>query len=173
MLLALPNSTSTHKIGKHIPGWSEYGKPFKSDAIFWHSIWCSCGSPSTGVVASIRRRTRPQYRSAIKDCVRKHDETVASQMASALFVKDNVSFWNIVKKASSVGKSVPSSIDGVCGADNLANSFADKYESLYNSAVSSDSELSQFYTNLHFVLIVNVKMAHVVLVTLSVVLMLL
>ena len=69
-------------------------------------------------------------------------------MASALMAKDNVSFWNIVKKASSVGNSVPSSIDDVCGADNLANTFADKYESLYNSAVSSDSELSQFYTNL-------------------------
>ena len=36
---ALPNSTSTHKKGKRIPGWSDYVKPFKSDAIFWQAIY--------------------------------------------------------------------------------------------------------------------------------------
>ena len=146
---ALPNSTSTHKKGKCIPGWSEHVKPFKDDAIFWQSVWRSCGSPSTGVVASIRRRTRALYRRAIKNCIRKRDQTVATEMASALLVKDNVSFWNIVRKTSRVGNSIPSSIDGICGVDNIANTFADKYESLYNSAVSSDSELSQIHNDLH------------------------
>ena len=30
---------------KVIPGWNDLVKPFKEDAMFWHSIWISAGKP--------------------------------------------------------------------------------------------------------------------------------
>ena len=33
---------------KCVPGWSEYAKEHKNRALFWHSIWRSCNSPSVG-----------------------------------------------------------------------------------------------------------------------------
>ena len=32
---------------KDIPGWKQYVEPFRSDAMFWHSIWLSSGKPNT------------------------------------------------------------------------------------------------------------------------------
>jgi len=60
-----------------IPGWSEHVKPLREDAMFWHSIWISSGSPSTGTVAVIRRRTRALYHRAIRT-VKKHSTYYAA-----------------------------------------------------------------------------------------------
>ena len=35
----------TRKKYKVIPGWNDLVKPFKEDAMFWHSIWISAGKP--------------------------------------------------------------------------------------------------------------------------------
>ena len=144
----LPFSSSKVKKGKCIPGWNDKVEPLKRDALFWHSIWRSCGSPALGIVASIRRRTRALYHRAIKSCLRDRDKFIANKIAEAHLEKDNSSFWNHVKNVNKVKHSVPSSIDNVCGEENIANKFAQNYNSLYNSAVSSDDDICGLFENL-------------------------
>ena len=38
---------------KHVTGWDIYVRGHRSDALFWHAIWKSCGSPRRSVVAQI------------------------------------------------------------------------------------------------------------------------
>ena len=73
--LTIPNSgtQTTSSRTKCVPGWKEHVQPLQHDAIFWHSIWISCGSPSFGAVAEVRRRTRALYHRAIH-LVKKHSK---------------------------------------------------------------------------------------------------
>ena len=49
-----------------IPGWEEEVKPFKDDAVFWHSVWVSAGRPSRGALRDIMARTRNKYHYAVR-----------------------------------------------------------------------------------------------------------
>ena len=51
---------------KTIPGWTEFVKPFKDDACFWHAIWVSCGKPINCQVFYVMKRTRNIYHFAIR-----------------------------------------------------------------------------------------------------------
>jgi hypothetical protein len=67
------------------PGWNEFVKQYRDTALFWHSIWKSCDSPTVGNIACIRRRTRAEYHSAIKQ-VKNNEKTVsANRLAEAFF----------------------------------------------------------------------------------------
>ena len=52
------------------------------------------------------------------------------------------SFWSKVKQHSRLNSSLPSSIDGVNGAENISNLFADKYNNLYNSVPYDVSKMA-------------------------------
>ena len=53
-------------VEKSIPGWRENVEPYREDAIFWHSVWKSAGSPSSGVLRNIMAKTRNQYHYSIR-----------------------------------------------------------------------------------------------------------
>ncbi len=63
------------KCNKAIPGWKEHVDPYRSDALFWHAIWKDIGSPTSGHVADIRRRTRYKYHNALRK-VKRHEEQI-------------------------------------------------------------------------------------------------
>ena len=51
-------------------------------------------------------------------------------------------FWNEIRKIKSKAKSKnPPQIDNVCGNENVANLFAEKFESLYNSVPFNVDEM--------------------------------
>ena len=41
------NPSQNCPVEKTLPGWREEAAPFKEDALFWHSLWKSAGSPNT------------------------------------------------------------------------------------------------------------------------------
>ena len=51
---------------KVTPGWSQYVGPFKKDSKFWYSIWLSAGRPISGVLFDIMRKTKLQYKYAVR-----------------------------------------------------------------------------------------------------------
>ena len=60
---------------KVIPGWNDLVKPFKDEALFWHSIWLSAGKPLNTNLHAIMKRTRNVYHYHIRKC-RRSQETV-------------------------------------------------------------------------------------------------
>ena len=51
-----------------IVGWNENVRPFRDTALFWNSIWVSCGKPLNNEVHNIRKRTRNVYHYHLRKC---------------------------------------------------------------------------------------------------------
>jgi hypothetical protein len=143
---AIPSSSTDLAKGRPtvIPGWNEYVAPLKSTASLWHFIWKECGRPQNGIVADIRRRTRAQYHRMIRQ-VKRNEATIRSaKMAEAFHDTRNHrrDFWSEVKKVKGGSGATPATVDGVHGADSIANTFCEKYADLFNSIQTTDEEMS-------------------------------
>ena len=121
------------KKSKCIPKWNEIAKQEKDNALFWHSIWISCGRPNTGWVFEIRRSTRAQYHRTVKNLKKNDNANRCEHMADAILKNNNRDFWKEASKFKPKKKMMPECIDGKRGSGNIAQLFATKYDTLYNS----------------------------------------
>ena len=69
----IPLSSNTGS--KIIPGWSEYVKPYREDAIFWHAVWVSAGRPVDTELHKVMRNTRNKYHYAVRR-VKRHEKDI-------------------------------------------------------------------------------------------------
>ena len=58
---------TTRDKDKRIPGWNDEVKPFREQAMFWHSIWISAGKPLNNTLHSIMKKTRNKYHFQIQN----------------------------------------------------------------------------------------------------------
>ena len=145
-----------------VPGWSDYVKPYRDDAKFWHAIWVSLGRPLNCEVYRVMKHTRNLFHYSVRK-VKKNREKIEQDNMLVSFLDGKVS--NLIKKLKSQrstgNEKVPSHMDGHVGKENVANHFASKYSDLYNSSESLE-ETNRFLHNLD----INVdNMAEVDLVT--------
>ena len=115
---------------KIISGWNEFVREYKEKAIFWHKLWKDNCSPNSGILFDIRRKTRWEYHRILK-AVKRNKETIsAERMAKGL---SGTGFWSEVKRTLGHSKSLPNTVDGMQGNEQIASLFKDKYDQLYNS----------------------------------------
>ncbi len=111
------------KVKKCIPKWTEMGKPDHYTAMFWDSIWLSCGKPNTGWVWQIRR-TRAHYHKVVTDLKKNDSLDRSEKIADAIIVNDNRNFWREARKINPKKKTIPNTIDGVKGDKKISELFA-------------------------------------------------
>ena len=75
------------KFSKTICDWNTKVRPYRDSAIMWHRVWKQCGSPSTGIVANIRRSTRSQYHEKINEVKSNQENLKKIKMTNALLSK--------------------------------------------------------------------------------------
>ena len=121
---------------KVVPGWNDFVNEYKNKAIFWHKLWKENGSPHTGILHDIRRKTRWEYHHMLKIVKRNQEVISAHKMSEGLA---GTGFWSEVKRIIGNKYSVCNTIDSIQGGANIANLFKDKYNQLYNS-VSFDTQ---------------------------------
>ena len=124
-----------------VPGWNDYVKEHRDNAIFWHNIWKQNGSPKVGTVADIRKLTRKKYHQAIKQVKQNKEKVMSTKLAEALIDNQSRDYWAEVKKIRAKANIVPCSVDGITGKTNIGKVFANKYEQLYNSVSFDDSHM--------------------------------
>ena len=83
---------------KQVAGWTDHVKRHQDDAIFWNSIWKSCGRPQRGWVAEIRRSTRAQYKRTSQWVLRNQEKLFAQQMAIALCKNRARDLWGEIRR---------------------------------------------------------------------------
>ncbi len=137
--LCIPHTTDKCNQPQNIAGWNDIVKPYKEASIFWHNVWKDCGSPRNAAVADVMRRARAQYHKVVKQVKRDQNIIQRDNMAHALLDDKGRSFWSEMRKINSKCNSIPNMVDGEIGDNNIADVFADKYQTLYNS-VSYDSD---------------------------------
>jgi hypothetical protein len=77
-------SSKPNRQRKHIPGWNEFISEYKTKAMFWHKLWKENGSPRTGIIFDIRRKTRWEYHHMLKMVKRNKDGISAQKMSEGL-----------------------------------------------------------------------------------------
>ena len=137
-LIASQKSIPICNSKKSIPKWNDSGKPAYNTALFWHSIWISCGKPNTGWVYEIRIRTRAQYHRVVKDLKKRDMVNRSEKMAEAILRNDNRDFWTEARKINPKKKLTTNTIDGITGDGSIAELLAQKYNYLYNSVPYKD-----------------------------------
>jgi len=104
--------------------------------MFWHKLWKEYGSPRTGIVFDIRRKTRWEYHLILNIVKCNKDAISVHKMSEGL---SGTGYWPEIKRKKGHTNVVPSTIDSVQGGESIANLFQDKYNQLYNS-VSYDKQ---------------------------------
>ena len=124
-----------------LPSWRESVKPFRDDSLFWHSVWVSAARPKSGSLHSVMSWSRRKYHQAVKKAKRLSESLKAKDLLEASEKGDKDLMEEIRKSMSKKCKdqTIPESLDGKVGFDNILEQFRVVYENLYNSAGSKDA----------------------------------
>ena len=143
--VAIPHSKPSGSKKGNIPikGWNEHVKPHRERALLWHRVWKDSGSPREGYIAQIMRKTRAQYHAAVKWVKRNQTAIRNEKLAMYLNSRDSSNLWGEVKKAKGANNSMPSTVDGVSGNNEIANLFANKFKTLFNSVAYDDADMER------------------------------
>ena len=133
---------------RQIPGWNQYVAPFKSEALFWHNLWKENGSPNSGLLYDIRRKTRAKYHYVLRQIMNSKKQVVAVKIAENYDNSNYKDFWNILRKLKGNSSKLPSCVDHVAGSSKIAELFKDKYYTLYNSVSYNNDELNKLKDDL-------------------------
>ena len=132
----IPNKIYREKRGIH--GWNEFVKPFKDKSLFWHDIWKSADSPTSGPLADLRKFTRSKYHWAVKKAKRDTDQLILNETAQQLASKSFREFWKTIKRLKGTNKISSNVVDGICNEQEIADNFKIIYKDLFNSVNDDD-----------------------------------
>ena len=116
---------------QRIPGWNEHVKPFKSESVFWHSVWVSSGCPNRGDLYHVMKSSKLQYKYAVRRLKRASERLQNDQFVQEL-LKGDSNIFSELKKYRGISKTCSSTIDEEVGASNISNHFANIYSKLYS-----------------------------------------
>ena len=123
---ALPSIPST--VRKHkIPGWNDAAKDLRDKANFWYRVWLEAGSPSAGVLAVIKKKSKSRYKYEVRRLKRRREHIAREKLAKAFSIRNKKDFWQNVKKFRSTSQaSSHHRIDGVIDDKATSELFRDK-----------------------------------------------
>ena len=129
-------STKPLKSGRpnsKIMGWNENVRPFKEEAQYWRSLWISAGRPNNHPLFTNMKSSKAQYKYAIRR-VKKSAEFAQNNafLSQILDKKSSGNLYSEIKKFRKERKTLSSRIDDNVGNKQIANHFANKYQSLYS-----------------------------------------
>lgn len=135
---SLPCSRPMNKKHSRIANWDNEVKPFKENAMFWHSVWLSADRPINTELHRIMKRTRNIYHFQIRKN-RKMTEILKRNALLDACINNNGDIFKAIKKQRHTHSTVPTKIDNI--TTNIENHFANIYSQLYNS-VNDRTELN-------------------------------
>ena len=150
----LPVSGSATRGNRHTIaiGWNEHVEPFRKKSLLWHKIWLDNNKPKSGLVADIMRSTRCQYHSQVK-WVKQNIRFIQSKKMAKSMVEGRTSdFWAEVKMIRGCKSTVTASVDGEVDDGCIADLFANKYKTLYNSVSYDPTELRKIHDTVDAIL---------------------
>ena len=116
--------------------------PHKEQSLLWQAIWVNAGRLREGILAQIMRQTRAKYHHFIQWAHNNQYHRKRGRMAEAIANNDHRNFWQECKRISGYHKSVFTIVDSITGDDHIAEFFARKYQSVYNSVPIDESDMS-------------------------------
>jgi hypothetical protein len=135
-------SKSSKATPRQLPGWNDYCHELHAEAREAFLTWRANSSPRFGPHYEVMRRTRAQFKYALRQCKSNHDKAIADSLANRLLHKDSKTFWKEVKSLNnSNGDIVSNVVAGAVGQEGVCDMWQQHFKSILNS--SSDTTVKQ------------------------------
>ena len=123
---------SAHKDKLRLPGWGSHVKPYRDEAMFWRRMWLQHGKPKYGTIAEAMRSSRRGYHYAVR-AIKQQDAHLRKYKFLQSLLKGDRHFHKEVKKYKGVKSRASTTVNSCFGDENIAETFAKEYKSLFNS----------------------------------------
>ena len=109
---------------KQVPGWNDFCKDYHRVALKCLLNWKEEGMPRNGICYERMKKSRTDFRSALKHCQENEQRLRNEKLVSSFQNKDFRSFW---RNISAKQKSKISNMDGNNDCQGIADLFGEKY----------------------------------------------
>ena len=113
--------------------WSAELDELKEKSVECNNYWKSIGCPKSGPAFDCRKNCHFTYKLAIRRSKALAEKESNDRLYLNLLEKDGVSFWKTWNGLNKVGCSVSSRINGKTEKNDIAEEFADYFESVYDN----------------------------------------
>lgn len=114
------------------PGWNRYVAGYYEQALEATKEWDLAGRPRHGPIFENKKLTNARYKYAIRFISKNEQSMRSDSLASKLLSNNVVGFWKEVRSLSSVKASLPCTVDGITGSENIVECWRRHYSSLFN-----------------------------------------
>jgi Reverse transcriptase (RNA-dependent DNA polymerase) len=125
------------------PFWNDELDRLKEAAILWHDIWCSAGKPKSGQVFSIKCSAKLRYKLAIREPYDAFEKQHDEELYEHFLHKRQTEFWKSWNSKFRRKLSHDITIDGCHDSTDIANKFAEHFQSVYEEASSYNEAYGQ------------------------------
>ena len=129
--VSLTTNKKTHNIR---PGWNKYGAEYRAEACEATKSWAMAGRQ--GSVFEYKKLTNARYKYAIRFTCKNEQAMMADSMAKKLLSNNAIDFWKEVRVINNCKISLPCTVDGTSGTDNIAELWRQHYSTLFNCVQS-------------------------------------
>ena len=114
-----------------MPGWKEEVEQFRSESVFWHSVWRSAGRPNNGL-HEVMKKTRYRYHNAVRKIKRRAGHIQAQKLleASEAGNTELLAEMKRLKGGKNIKLDLPENVAGASGEINIVETFKQFYESV-------------------------------------------
>ena len=117
--------------------WNDDLTRLKTVSIDAFNLWKDCGKPNSGVIFDNKKAAHYRYKTYLRQCQREFDREKNDSLHDNLGNGDNGKFWRSWKAVHGSNRDNAVRINGLFKEDEIANCFADSFESVY---LSNDSD---------------------------------
>ena len=113
--------------------WNEELRDLKAASIDAFNLWKSAGRPSSGVTFDMKKDAHYRYKLHVRKSQKLYDQSKNDALHNHLLEKNSTGFWRSWKSIHGSGQINTTRIDGYFKPNDIANCFADSFETVYHS----------------------------------------
>ena len=132
------------KHGLSKPFWSPELTALKEKSVDAHKLWKNSNCPRSGPIFVEKQRSNYAYKQFLRKSKNESSSSMSSELSSNLLNKDTNSFWKNWNSLNGNPRSFSSMIDGCINHKDVADRFANVYQSVYKRSASDDNLRNQF-----------------------------
>ena len=113
--------------------WNEDLSRLKRESIDAYNLWENAGKPSSGVLFDLKKSAHYRYKIYLRRCQKEQQTEKSDLMHEHLLDTNYKQFWKSWKSLHGSAFNNPIRIDGHFKDEDVANCFADSFETVYKS----------------------------------------
>ena len=123
-----------------VPGFNEHVKDLHDTARQYYLVWRDAGKSRNDETHSDMRRSRLQFKYALRLCRANEDMHRADALALSLKDRNSTSFWKDVQKMATSKIPLATKVGGAIGNEQISDMWHHHFSELLNSVHNTDSK---------------------------------